>query len=402
MKLKQSPEDFQVEEVTDVVPGTEGPFAFYRMKKSGWATPDAFQAIRRRWRLSPSQVAYGGLKDRHAVTSQHLTILHGPKRDLEHGQIHLHYLGQVAAPFTSACITGNFFHIILRAMETAAAPAVDNALREIEQFGVPNYFDDQRFGSVSIGGRFIGREMVLGNWEGALKIALAEPYAYDRGQAKEEKLILREHWGDWAKCKSLLPRSHARSIVTYLVDHPDNFRGAISRLHEELQGLYLSAYQSHIWNRANAWRLRSLCRSDQLLDIPLRLGVAPFYRSLAPEVLATLRSDLLPLPSTRLKLSADSVWRPVFDAVLAEDCLTLETMKLRGLQKPFFSRGQRSVLCLPRRLTWETASDDRHAGMSKLTIAFELPKGSYATLIVKRVQAAAGQRDPHEERDSED
>src|SRR5271154_5975082 len=107
MKLKQSPEDFQVEEVTDVVPGPHGPFAFYRMQKSGWATPDAFQAIRRRWRLSPSQLAYGGLKDRHALTSQHLTILDGPKRDLEHEKIHLHYLGQVISPFSSACITGN-------------------------------------------------------------------------------------------------------------------------------------------------------------------------------------------------------------------------------------------------------------------------------------------------------
>jgi tRNA pseudouridine13 synthase len=390
MKLKQTPEDFQVEEVTDVVPGPHGHFAFYRMQKSGWATPDAFQAIRRRWRLTPSQLSYGGLKDRHALTSQHLTILDGPRRDLEHGQVYLHYLGQVTAPFSSACITGNLFRIMLRAAKAEAMPAVNEALREIEQFGVPNYFDDQRFGSVNTSGRFIGREMVLAHWEEALKIAIADPYAYDRGPAKEEKNILRQHWGDWPKCKSLLPRSHARSIVTYLADHPTDFRGAMSRMHEELQGLYLSAYQSHIWNRANAWRLRSVCSPDQLIEINLRLGPAPFFRSLAPELRAALQVELLPLPSARLKLVAASVWRPVFDAVLAEDGVTLETMKLRGLQKPFFSRGERPVLCLPRQLTWETTEDDRHPGRRKLALAFELPKGSYATLIVKRVQAAGG------------
>ena len=41
MKLKQDPDDFQVEELTDVRPGPEGPFAFYRLDKRGWSTPDA-------------------------------------------------------------------------------------------------------------------------------------------------------------------------------------------------------------------------------------------------------------------------------------------------------------------------------------------------------------------------
>src|SRR4051794_2804848 len=169
MKLKQSPEDFQVEEVTDVVPGELGSFAFYRLEKSGWATPDALQAIRRRWRLRPNQIGYGGLKDRHALTRQFLTISNGPKHDLEHGQISLYYLGQVRTPYNSALIAGNRFRITLRELEQSAIPDVESALREMREFGVPNYFDDQRFGSVNIGGRFIGREMVLGNWEHALR-----------------------------------------------------------------------------------------------------------------------------------------------------------------------------------------------------------------------------------------
>ena len=68
MKLKQLPEDFQVEELTDVVGGTEGPFAFYQLEKEGWTTPDALAAVRRRWKLDVNRVSYGGLKDRHART----------------------------------------------------------------------------------------------------------------------------------------------------------------------------------------------------------------------------------------------------------------------------------------------------------------------------------------------
>src|SRR4051812_39621360 len=99
MKLKQAPDDFVVEERTDLQPGSEGPFAFYRLEKRGWSTPDALASIRRRWQVSPSHLSYGGLKDKHAATVQHLTIFHGPHRGLEHNTVKLTYLGQVKAPF---------------------------------------------------------------------------------------------------------------------------------------------------------------------------------------------------------------------------------------------------------------------------------------------------------------
>ena len=47
MKLKQRPEDFRVEELTAATPGDAGGFAFYRLDKAGWTTPDALAAIRR-------------------------------------------------------------------------------------------------------------------------------------------------------------------------------------------------------------------------------------------------------------------------------------------------------------------------------------------------------------------
>ncbi len=56
MKLKQRPEDFLVEEITDVVPSASGPFAFYRLEKTGWATPDALAVIRQRLRVEARPV----------------------------------------------------------------------------------------------------------------------------------------------------------------------------------------------------------------------------------------------------------------------------------------------------------------------------------------------------------
>ena len=59
----------------------------------------------------------------------------------------------------------------------------------VADVGVPNYFDDQRFGSVA-GGEFVAREMVRGRFEEALKLALAGEYEYDRAADKREKETL--------------------------------------------------------------------------------------------------------------------------------------------------------------------------------------------------------------------
>src|SRR5437879_466272 len=166
MILKQSPEDFQVEELTDVLPSA-GPFSLYRLEKRGWTTPDALQAIRRRWKLQPRRIAYGGFKDRHALTVQYLTIFHGPKRRLTHSGIALEYLGQVEAPYSSHDIRANRFRVVLRQLTDAACVSAEQAIAEVQRDGLANYFDDQRFGSVSPGGDFMARRLVLGEYEEA-------------------------------------------------------------------------------------------------------------------------------------------------------------------------------------------------------------------------------------------
>ena len=384
MKIKQELEDFQVEEVAEVSPGRDGPFALYRLEKKGWTTPDALAAIRRRWKIDHRRMSYGGLKDRHAWTWQYLSIFRGPQRNLTHERLSLTYLGQVAAPYTSHDIQANRFRLTLRAFHPNEAAIAEQALEEVRLQGVPNYFDDQRFGSVTSGGAFVARELIRGDYDKALRLALTGPYEHDRAAQKKEKSILRKHWGDWPALLEYLPRGHARSLAAYLRDHPADLRGALDRLRPELRGLYLSAYQSHLWNRMLARWVRDHVPADQLIDVPLRLGPYPMPRALNDNQLAELSALQLPLPSARMQLAADDPRRPLIESVLAEEGLTIEQMKLKGMQT-FFSRGERAGLCLPRNLKWEAAADENHPARRKLLLTFDLPRGSYATLIVKRI-----------------
>lgn len=385
MKLKQQPEDFQVEELTDVAAGEDGPFAFYRMEKAAWSTPDALAAVRRRWKVDPRRLSYGGLKDRHARTTQYLSIYHGPRRGLEHHQVRLTYLGQIGSPYSSSHILANRFVITLRDLAPSVVGEYEPRLEAVAHRGVPNYFDDQRFGSFAgPGGEWIARLLVKGQFEEALKLALAAPYEHDRAPEKAEKRTLLRLWGDWERLKADLPRGHARSLVDYLRVHPADFKGAVARLRPELRGLYLSAYQSYLWNCCLARWLLSI-EGAALSMVPLRTGPMPFPTDLPPQALAELAALSLPLPSSRWKPDPSDPRLKLVEAVLAGEGLTLRDMQVRGVRELFFSRGERPAWCRPTNFSHSWADDELHANKRRLTLSFDLPRGSYATIVVKAV-----------------
>jgi tRNA pseudouridine13 synthase len=387
MKLKQQPDDFRVEELPAVAPRASGPFAYYRLEKRGWTTPDALAAVRRRWKADARRLSYGGLKDRHAHTIQYLTIHNGPEADLSHSGIAVTYLGRLPHPYTSEHIRANGFTVTMRSLSAADLARAEAALPEVADVGLANYFDDQRFGSVGDGQSFVAREMVLGNFETALRLALAAPYEHDRAEGRREKAILTARWGDWPACKAELPRGHARSIVDYLVHHPTDFKGACARLRPELQGLYLSAWQSHLWNRMlNQW-LSERVPSNQLIPIRLKTGTVVTPRGMPPDVRSEWDTLSLPLPSARLKPDPDAPWAGVVAAVMAEEVIPLEEMRIKGLQKPFFSKGERVAKVAVSHLSWFAGDDELKRTRKKLELRFELPRGCYATMLVKRLSA---------------
>ena len=386
MKLKRLPEDFQVEELTGVTPTEDGPYALYRLEKEGWTTPDALDAVRRRWNVEWRRVSYGGLKDRHAQTVQHFTIFRGPARNLTHQRIRVQYLGRATTPFTSAEVRANRFRLTLRDLNDAQLANAQTALAEVLREGVPNYFDDQRFGSVS-DGRFVAKEMLLGRFEEALRLALVGPYEHDRAQAKHEKKILRAHWGDWQTCQQQLSPGHARRVVDYLLRRPDDFRGALARLPPGLLVLYLAAYQSHLWNAVLVHWLVQHCRPEQMVRIRLQLGEVPMHRGLDGPLHQQLAELQPPLPSARWKPDPDDPRLPDVQAVLAAEGLELAQLRLPGFRDMFFSKGERAALFQPAELSYDVTADDLHAGRQKLVLGFELARGCYATLLVKRITA---------------
>lgn len=387
MKLKCTPEDFQVDERTDFPLAPEGSFAVYRMTKRGLTTPDAIDAVARRWKLDRQKISYGGLKDRHALTSQFLTIFRGPRRELIQTNLSLKYLGQATRPYKPTDISGNRFGLVLRDMSEDELARALRAIERVARDGIPNYFDDQRFGSVSAEGEFIGRAWITEDYERCLWLALAEPHPFDRSGEKKEKQTLRDHWGKWSECKAALSKSHRRSIITFLADRPGDFRGAWGCVRADMRSLYLSAFQSDLWNKIAARIFRRVCRPEQVEEVSLSTGTILFPVDLDAAQRTELQAASVPLPSARIHADPGPFGPDIIEA-LAEAGLTLEQIKSKHHRDSFFSKGERRLLIAPEEMSWNAGTDELYAGRHKLSLSFGLPRGSYATIVVKQLTRA--------------
>ncbi|MCH2201412.1 MAG: tRNA pseudouridine(13) synthase TruD [Fuerstiella sp.] len=377
MKLKCRPDDFVVTEKLNVRP-TGGPWALYHLNKTNIGTLEAIQQISRVWNLPLNRIAHAGLKDRHAVTQQSITIRNGPPADLQKEHFCVEYQGQTDSELTAANLLSNRFQITIRRVTSEHASETVRRVTDPTGFIVPNYFDEQRFGSLGTSGDYIAVAWCRKDYERATWLALADPNRHDRSADKTQKQILRDQWGNWKACKQQLNRSHRRSIVTYLVDHPDNFRKAFALIRPYLRGFYLSAFQSAVWNRMLGHMIQQLpisLATTTIADAQLPFG------NLTSEMISDVDTTI-PLISARSRLvSEKEIIRA--DAASAHYGLRPDQMKVAYPRDRFFSKGIRQCWVSPASPSAHIQPDDLYPGYQCVCLDFQLPPGCYATMLIR-------------------
>lgn len=147
--IRTTPEDFRVEELPLYLPEGSGSHAYARVEKRELTTRDLVLALMRQG-LKESEIGVAGLKDKHAVTQQWLSV---PNRhaaafdalaDLEGVRLlersrHRNKLG-------IGHLRGNRFSLRVREAEPDAWARAAAVLEVLVARGVPNYFGPQRFG----------------------------------------------------------------------------------------------------------------------------------------------------------------------------------------------------------------------------------------------------------------
>ncbi len=384
MKLKCRPEDFRVEELLSLRLARHGRYSVYRLEKRYWNTLDVIRELERRNRFR--SVGRAGLKDRYSQSVQYLSVAGpGPDEIIEKNW-RLVLAGKSDEPVTREAVSGNRFTITLRQLTSDEVGRVGTALPQVRASGLPNYYDEQRFGSARGGQGFIGRKLLDGHYNGALKLLLATPSAADDTATRRRKQLALDCWGDWPRVRDCAP-PEARAAVEHLVGRPSDSKGAVKLLPRPLLELFLNAYQSWLYNEI-------LCALLRKLGIPTRevaysQGRLAFYQVLAPDQLRYLDRLTIPVPGPGAEFASDRV-AAITTEVLAREGLELEgmklTLRLRGL---YFKPYPRRALLRPAELRARGPADDElYPGHHKLELSFTLPPGSYATVVVKRLAVA--------------
>lgn len=149
-RIRSTPEDFVVEELPGFEASGAGEHLLLTIEKRGMTTAFAAKRIAEWAGVAESAIGHAGLKDRHAVTRQRLSVWL-PKKTapdidaLQSDDLRVLDHAWHARKLPPGALAGNRFVLALREV-TGDRNAIDARLQAIAARGVPNHFGEQRFG----------------------------------------------------------------------------------------------------------------------------------------------------------------------------------------------------------------------------------------------------------------
>ncbi|MBL8726848.1 MAG: tRNA pseudouridine(13) synthase TruD [Planctomycetes bacterium] len=321
-RYKESPADFEVEEVPAYEPSGRGDHVWMWIEKRSLSTIDLLHELAHAVGCDERALGIAGLKDAQAVSRQWVSLEHADEarcaaaagerfrvlRTSRHGN-----------KLRMGHLRGNRFGVVLRGTGPDDLAKAQTALAELERLGVPNYFGEQRFGK--------------------------------RGANLQKGLdVLR---GDARQFAARMPR--------------------------RVFGLVISAVQSEVFNRVVAARRAGV---HQLLAGDLAFlhknGAVFPVEDLAREQARAATFELSPSGPMPGPEMPDPTGEPLR---LEQQALAELDLPRRAFDRlPFrLGRGERRALRVPVEAATATAVD------GGLKLCFTLPRGAYATAVLREL-----------------
>jgi len=148
--FNSSARDFTVEEIPLYAFTGEGEHLVLHVRKKDMTTWEMLDAISNHVGVRRRDMGYAGLKDKHAMTMQYVSIMaiHEEKlKSFSHEKIKILSTVRHNNKIRVGHLKGNRFKIRLKKVLGVQKDKLDSVLKWIKDNGVPNYFGNQRFGT---------------------------------------------------------------------------------------------------------------------------------------------------------------------------------------------------------------------------------------------------------------
>jgi len=394
--LRTVPEDFLVEEIP--LPekgGAEGPYLICLLTKKNWELQHAVKEIAKRLAISHRRIGWAGTKDRNAITRQWISLYNVTREQVAGVRlkdITLEPVRQANGQLSLGDLAGNRFSIVIRNCVATGPAGLADRIQGIGRTvatGVPNYFGIQRFGAIRPVTHAVGEWILRGDYERAVETYVGREFPLEAEHVREARgawLMTR----DARQALQVLPpqMGYERAMLAYLATHDGDYAGALRELPPKLLSMFVSAFQSYIFNLALSRRfddghtLSVPVAGDRLLFANGRTDVATAGNAHAVSLhIARGRCSIALFMPGREPFTAGSGGEQATEALLAEHGITpADFAAASAFVKTKFDGAWRPI-------SLATPIESKVEG-TDVSLNFTLPPGHYATTVCREFMKA--------------
>ncbi|MFB6245350.1 MAG: tRNA pseudouridine(13) synthase TruD [Candidatus Nanohaloarchaea archaeon] len=361
--LKEQVDDFFVKELASHDAGEDGEHLIIKLRKQNMTTMEAVDKLSNMLHISQDRIGYAGNKDKRAVTEQHVSIKDASEEEVNQiftDEFEVEVVGR-NGHIGLGNLQANRFEINIRDLSLPEQDLKNRANGIVEEMDgkFPNYFGEQRFGSTRPITHQVGRLILKGEFEEAVWTYIAKPYDQEYSSIRKvrEELWETRQVEDAAE-KFPKQYRYEKALLYHLTKNEGDYKGALKRLPEGLQQLFVHAYQSWVFNRTLSTLLDEGWY-DEKYEIPL-VGFKTDLKDNRPE--------------------------NIIEDVLEQEGISREDFRLQEMPELRSEGSYRRAFGDFRNFdVLGVEEDDLNMSSNMMSVGFDLPKGSYATVFLREI-----------------
>lgn len=401
-KLRTTPEDFVVEEISTKLPIKEdGKFVIAKVTAINWETNRLVNTLSKKLQISRKRINFAGTKDKRGKTTRLMSFYNIPKENLSYIKIKDVLIEDIFSsdrPIKLGALVGNRFEINIRNVSNKIKlKQIDDDVSILKKnSGFPNFYGVQRFGTIRPITHIVGKYIVHDDFEKAVMTYIANPI---KGENEESYKLRKELQKTCNFAEALktypLQLNYEKAILNKLVINPVDFVGAIKELPRNLLTMFVYAYQSYLFNKILSQRIKK--------GIPLNQAVVgdiilPIRKGIIDDEGILVRKNNLDKVNFQISkgkafvsgilFGSDSEFSEGEMGVIEHKIIDAEKIDNRDFIIPeipyISSAGSRRMIVAPfKNFYYKLSNDEMNRDRQVLTLKFELLKGCYATSLLR-------------------